>query len=178
MAPYVPSCSIFPMVVSLSMLFVFFLLHVILFRYFQGLRKTLVLVVLSFIVLGIGVGLGPYIPLWRNLLPESFLEILLLLQFHLFMTLTYIICYSAIEQQSPSIMIIKKVHAAGDSGSSVESIEHLVDDTFLAEQRIEPLIRSGMTARSGENLILLSKGRVLSEIFHIFRVSTKNSKGA
>lgn len=167
-----------PIVISCSLLLFFFLIHVLLFRFVPVLRKTFVLVLLSFVVFGIGVGLGPLVPLWNTLFPKSLSEILLLLQFHIFMTFTYIICYSAIEQQSPSLMIIKRVHAAGINGSSVEAIKALVDDKFLIEQRIDPIVQSKMATRSGDDLILLPRGKLLSTIFSVYRGYTNNTKGS
>jgi len=167
-----------PIVVSCTLLLVFFLIHVILFRFIPVLRKTFALVFLSFVIFGIGAGLGPFMPLWNNIFPKSVSEILLLLQFHIFMTFTYIICYSAIEQQSPSLMIIKRVHAAGRSGISVEAIKSLVDDKFLVEQRIDPIVQSKMATRSGDDLILLPRGKLLSTIFSVYREYTNKSKGS
>jgi hypothetical protein len=166
-----------PFFVSLGLLTMFFLAHVAVWRLIPALRGFYTLVFLALLSLTAGLVFGRSIPIWRELLPATFGENLLLIQLHIFVTLGYTVLYSGIEEQSPSLMILKQVSATGAEGMSGEAIAGLVDDAFLTEQRIEPLLRARMIKHVGDDLILLPRGRVLAGVFHFFRLCTKASKG-
>jgi hypothetical protein len=166
-----------PLLTAIGMLLVFLLLHVVIWRLLPRARCLSTLVLLSICILLGTAGLAWVVPEIRCCFPTSTGERLLLIQFHVFMTLGYTVGYSGIEQQSPSLMILQKVEEAGEAGLSVKALESLVDDGFLVERRIGPLVDARMVELRDADLVLLPRGKLLAGVFHMFRWCTGSVRG-
>jgi hypothetical protein len=85
----------------------------------------------------------------------------------LFLTLTaaYIISYSAVEAESPSLVIALRVAAAGPGGLRKDALAREMSDEFLILPRIEDLLRDKMARKDADRYRLTPKGRAFVGIF-------------
>jgi hypothetical protein len=157
---------------SLALVLAFLLVHVLIWRLFPDRRSIGVLVGLSLAVLILGVTFWEIISARCNLG-----EALLMVQFHIFATLAYIVGYSGVEEESPSLMILKLASRAGSRGIAKSEIEDLINNNFILERRLGPMKTAGLIIQEGESLILSPKGQILSSAFSIFRSISNTDLG-
>jgi hypothetical protein len=109
--------------------------------------------------------------------PNSLAEHFQLSIYFLSLTLAYLITYSAIEVDSPSLLIVIKIFEAGSFGLSKESLEHEFDNAVLIEPRINDLIRDKMAEFHEGKYRLRMKGILLAQLFTFYRNMLKAGKG-
>ena len=160
-------------IIAFALIGFFLVAHVVFWRFYPRLRSISTLVVISTGVLAVGIGIGAAVQVWNTIW-----DVLLVAQFHIFVTFAYIIGYSGVEQESPSLVILKLASQASGGGVDESDIKGLINDDFFLKQRLAPIISSGMIERQGKMLILTKKGRLLAYIFHIFRKSAGAQVGA
>src|SRR4030042_7167457 len=83
--------------------------------------------------------------------------------------LSYIITYSAIEADSPSLLIVREVADAGPNGLKEEKLKAELNKDFLIEPRLRDLIVDKMVYVHGDKYRLTSKGFLIAEIFVLSR---------
>ncbi len=84
-------------------------------------------------------------------------------------TLAYIITYSALEVDSPSLVIVKLISEAGSSGFHRDRLEAQLSDEILVIPRINDLLRDRMAFLNGDKLNLTLKGKWFVRIFIFYR---------
>jgi hypothetical protein len=87
------------------------------------------------------------------------------------------ITYSAIEADSPSLIIIMKIHKAGNSGLARESLESVMNDRILIEPRLRDLLIDKMAAFEEGKYRLRKKGVLIAGLFRFYRAIIKAGKG-
>lgn len=92
-------------------------------------------------------------------------------------TLAYMITYSAVEADSPSLVIILKIAETGPSGLKEESLLGELNDDALIVPRIRDLLRDKMTAQAEGKYRLRPKGVMLSRLFQLYRNLMGAGKG-
>lgn len=109
--------------------------------------------------------------------PDSLAQYLHLGLFHLALTLAYVITYSALEADSPSLVLILSIDQAGEKGLSREEIQRMCDDDLLVRPRIADALRDGLVCRDGPLLKLTSKGAWFISLFLSYRRLIRAPKG-
>jgi hypothetical protein len=105
---------------------------------------------------------------------ESFFQLSI---YFLSLTLAYLITYSAIEADSPSLLIVIKIFEADSFGLSKESLEYELNNAVLIEPRINDLTRDKMAEFHEGKYRLRMKGILLARLFTFYRNMLKAGKG-
>ena len=94
------------------------------------------------------------------------------------LTLAYMITYSAIEADSPSLVIVLKIADAGTSGLAQDEFKKFMSDDLLVIPRINDLLTDKMAYKDGEKYRLTKKGVLFAKIFITYRaILGKTDKG-
>jgi len=162
------------LVYGLGLFLVAFAVHLIIWRLNIPKNQTGVLLAVFLAVLLFGI-----IILWSfkgsalifgmkapHLLGEYFYIIL----FYISLTIAYIITYSAIEVDSPSLVMIMNIAMAGREGLDESAFHNRMSDKLLIVPRLHDLVASGM-ARKDENqrYEITGKGLKFLKIFMFYR---------
>lgn len=165
-----------------SLLFVIaFALHLIIWRIHLPKRQTKVLLLVFFGVLGCGSFIFHKYALKLSILGlhppgvmSGYFQIWL---YFISLTLAYMITYSAIEADSPSLLIIKKISEAGASGLSKEILEREMDDNVLIKPRLKDLLIDRMAEQNEGKYRLRPKGFLVARVFIFYRNLIRANKG-
>ncbi|TAM36228.1 hypothetical protein EPN54_05715 [bacterium] len=150
--------------ISGSLLFaIAFLLHLAVWRlhYPRNPIKTLILLFGATALLGI-----IFLVLCASYTAVQCAHIVLFF-FSLF--ICYLITYSAIEADSPSLVIVLRVAKFGKEGLPSEHIKESLGNDLLIEPRLKDLVESGLVDLSGSTYKINEKGRLLLLPFVIYR---------
>jgi hypothetical protein len=93
------------------------------------------------------------------------------------LTLAYVITYSALEVDSPSLVMVMAVWRAGPDGLDEREFARRTSDDVLVRPRIRDLLRDGMVVREAGKCRLTPKGRRFVNVFIIFRAILGAPKG-
>jgi len=80
-------------------------------------------------------------------------------------TLAYLISFTAIEADSPSLVMVKQIMESGEKGLIPETLEKRIVNDDLVMPRIGDLLRDKMIIKERGHLVLTAKGRFLSQLF-------------
>jgi hypothetical protein len=119
----------------------------------------------------------PQIILFGYPFPKTFLENLKLFFFYVSLALAYIATYSAIEADSPSLLILIKISQAGDAGIDKLIFDKLWNDDLLVMPRIQDLVNDQMIYLENDRLKISKKGEILVSIFLLYRKIINAPKG-
>ncbi len=81
----------------------------------------------------------------------------------------WIISYSALEAQSPTLVMMERIVRAGDQGVAREEFFRDMDDALLVIPRLEDLVRDRLAAREGDVYTLTAKGRAMAGLMAAWR---------
>ena len=109
--------------------------------------------------------------------PGDLAQCLQLWLYYFSLTLAYMITYSAIEADSPSLIIVMRIHEAGKSGLARESLEGAMNDGILIEPRLEDLLLDRMAVLQEGKYRLTKKGILIAWLFTFCRNVMKANKG-
>ncbi len=102
--------------------------------------------------------------------PRYFFDYVHILLFFTSFALAYIITYSALEVDSPSLSIIKLISESGAEGLEKEALFAKLSDDVLVIPRIHDLLRDHMAVLDGDKLRLTPKGRWFVGVLTFYRV--------
>ncbi|MBF0351769.1 MAG: hypothetical protein HQM11_12120 [SAR324 cluster bacterium] len=105
------------------------------------------------------------IPYLLSSLPE-YLEVFL---FGTALTLSYVITYSALEADSPTIVMIFAIYKSGSEGIEKSKFEQIMNDEILIDSRIADLVRDKMVHIQGGRYQLTPKGKRFAQLFTLIR---------
>jgi hypothetical protein len=100
---------------------------------------------------------------------------ILLLFFSLFTC--YLLTYSAIQADSPSLVIVLKISEAGKNGLPQESLKGSLGDHLLIEPRLKELVEAHLVDLDGQIYKINKKGRLFVLPFVIYRNFLGLAKG-
>jgi hypothetical protein len=103
------------------------------------------------------------------LLPSGPAELLHALLLIASLTGAWLMTYSAVEVDSPSIHIVHAVARAGADGMAEEDLRAAFTDEVLLFPRIADLVTDRMVVLEGETYRLTRKGRYLADFFTVYR---------
>jgi len=92
-------------------------------------------------------------------------------------TLAYIITYSALEVDSPSLLIVKFIADAGPAGLDQDVLSAKLSDELLILPRINDLILDKMAIWKGPKLQLTPKGKWFAKAMIAYRAILKAPPG-
>ncbi|MEX1049870.1 MAG: hypothetical protein WED15_10100 [Akkermansiaceae bacterium] len=81
------------------------------------------------------------------------------------LSLAYIAVYSAIEDDSPSMAMVKMAWQAGGRGCTEADFRTVMNDHLFLDQRIEAMKRDGWVVQSGDAIVLTPLGRIWGTVF-------------
>ncbi len=102
-------------------------------------------------------------------LPVGLLEYFHISLFFVSMTASYIITYTALEADSPTIVMLLYIDRAGLNGISKNEFEQSMNDDVLVKPRIKDLLKDKMVFIDINRYRLTSKGILLAKIFILYR---------
>lgn len=101
--------------------------------------------------------------------PLNFFEYLHISLFYLSLTLAYIVTYSGMEVDSPSLVMTMKIAASGTDGLSKEEFDESLPNDILVKPRVRDLVRDEMVTLDGEKYKITTKGAILAQLFIFYR---------
>jgi hypothetical protein len=159
-----------------------FCIHLTVWRIKLPKRQTKTLLLIMFSVLGAALLLlrtyGSELTLSRGWpVPVSAGDYLHLALLNISLILSYVITYSAIEADSPSLVIVMTVAAAGPGGIAESEFESFVNDDKLVKPRIRDLILDKMAYIDSGRYRLTTKGLIFARLFIFYRALLGRGKG-
>lgn len=133
-----------------------FCLHLALWRLRAPRRQIKALLRLFFGTLAAGLVLG-----WAAPLPAlrfTPAEAVHLALFHAGLTLSYIITYTAVQVDSPSLLIVSRIAAAGSAGLGRDGLFAQLTDEILVRPRLDDLVRDEVVSFDGATYRLRERG--------------------
>lgn len=108
---------------------------------------------------------------------KSFSDYLHICLFTISLTLAYMITYSAIEVDSPSLVMINAIAKAGSDGLNEKLFIQMMNDNILIKPRLADLLNDKMAHFDGAKYRLTSKGILFARIFIFYRKLLNAPKG-
>lgn len=160
--------------------FFFFLAHVIVWKIRLPVRQTKTLLFILFG--GLTASLAAF---WRfpsfSLaglpVPSSAAELLAVALYVTSFILAYMITYSAVEADSPTLVMIKAIADAGPAGLGREHFFSAMSDAVLVDPRLKDLLTDRMAVLGGGRYALTAKGRLFAALFMNYRALLGLGKG-
>lgn len=154
------------LVAALGLFALAFLVHLALWRVWQPRRHTRALLRLFFGTLAAGVAVGPGL---AGTAPFTFAEVLHLGLSFTALTLTYLIIYSALQVDSPSLSMLLAIADTGVQGHGREELDRDFTDARLVRPRLEDLVRDQAVACDGGVYRIRGRGGLLIGILLAWR---------
>jgi len=148
---------------TMSLLFVSFILHVLWWRINMPHRSTIALLICFFGVLILAI---LYLCLFPSTFDYSLIDISKMILLYTSCTFVYIIVYSAVEDQSPTLAIayyLKKQSHAG--GCDDNSLNNFLKADAAIRRRIFSMEKSGFIQKNHDHWFLTKKGKFFASIF-------------
>ena len=115
-------------------------------------------------------GIGLAVPVQ----PSSYLHIMI---FVTAAALSYMITYTVVEVDSPSLVMALAIRRAGEAGLPEAEFHRMMDDALLVEPRIRDMLRDGLVRQGGGVYELTPKGRRMARLFMLHRSLLGAGKG-
>lgn len=109
-----------------------------------------------------------------NLVPRFlriyyFSEVIQVFIFVIAFAFSYIITYSAVEADSPSLAIIKTIAKSGSEGLDKGKLFAILNDDILVKPRLADLLTDGLVSLDNGRYTLTPKGRLSARVFIAYR---------
>jgi predicted permease len=134
---------------ALGLFAVTFLVHLVWWRIRIPRRQTATILLLFFAALPIGVVAARSIPTLAPRVPTTFWGLLLVAQFHYGAALAYACINSALQHDSPALMVVTYVALAGAKGRTRDEVRTILRDDVLIEPRIREFAAGGIIELAG-----------------------------
>lgn len=109
--------------------------------------------------------------------PSGFGEIARIALLMASVILAFMITYSAIEADSPSLVMVLKINGAGKQGLDKEEFNGYMNDSVLIKPRVDDLLLDKMAVFRNGKYTLTAKGRFMTQIFIFYRSLMGLKKG-
>lgn len=158
---------------GMGLILIAFVVHLLLWRIHLPQNHTKVLLQIFFGTLTGGIFIlwkfSNYIVFFNIPTPVSHYEYLQLSFLFISLTLSYIIAYSGIEADSPSLVMVMNIAKAGSKGLDKNSFEQSMDNNVLVMPRVRDLLAGGMIYLDNGVYKLKPKGIFIVRIFITYR---------
>jgi len=109
--------------------------------------------------------------------PARVVEYVQIWLFFISLSLAYVITYSAIAADSPTLVMIMRIAEAGAFGLSRESLDQAMNDRVLIVPRVKDLLTDRIVELDGERYLLKAKGILMARLFTFYRNVMRVGKG-
>jgi len=153
---------------SIALFATAFAVHWLLWRLWRPKRQIVSLLYLFEGVLGVVLLLAwlvPNWPFWRSGV-WPWLHVAL---FYEAVSLAYIVAFSALEQDSPSMTIVVFVADAKGQGRTREELYNLIGQDFIIGYRFESMVHGQLIEKVGDVYRLTLKGALWARVFLFYR---------
>lgn len=155
--------------------------HVAYVRLRKPAQHYLTLAVLSLSVLGASIGaffgIQVFVSQAVAFLPSTPFDYLNLAVLYAAFCLSYVTTFSAVQADSPTMVMLLRIEAAGDKGLTAEELLAQLDDKVLVLPRVEDLVTGGL-ARSHDGRYQIQAGGAFMARTHLYyRRLLKMEKG-
>jgi hypothetical protein len=157
-----------------------FVVHLVWWRVRLPRRHTRTLLILFLGIPTVFILLAPLVPPQTAQalhLPFGIAQYAQVMLFAVAMGLGYIISYSAVEADSPSLVIAGAIAGAGAEGLPEAALFEVASDDVLVKPRIADLLRDGHLRRAAGGYEITGKGRRFVSIFIVARRVLGAGKG-
>ena len=154
-----------------------FLLHWIVWRIRIPRRQSAALLVILLGTLPVGLAAVILVPALQGFGPIGFWEVLHVSTFHVAMSLAYIVAYSAIEGQSPSMALLVHVADARGRGCTREELQAVLRKSDPVATRLDAMLRDGMVEQWDGQCKLTAKGWAWARCLGSCRLFLRMEKG-
>ncbi len=97
--------------------------------------------------------------------PRSIWDYFAVVLFHSAAALAYTAFYSAIEEDSPSLALVKAVAQAGNEGLSRKDCQGVIGDDFLVQNRFMVMLKSGLIREKDHRYYLSARAEHMVLVF-------------
>lgn len=104
-------------------------------------------------------------------------EVVAFVLFFVAWTLAYMISYTSIEVDSPSMAVVRRIDAMGTLGLPREDLESLASNARMVTPRVLDLVRDGMLVDTGGSYALTPKGRRFLALIDAYHAVLGTPKG-
>ncbi len=101
--------------------------------------------------------------------PQELFEYVQIFIFFISVSLAYMVTYSALEADSPSLVMIMTIAKAGERGLEKKIFEEKMNDKILLLPRVNDLISEKLAYIENGRYKLTSKGLMFARLFNIYR---------
>jgi hypothetical protein len=146
-----------------------FCLHLLVWRIRIPHRQTRALLL---IFVGVFVVCAGLVTLWlpaRFLAPDDAWGLVHATLFFLAMLAAYIITYTAIEADSPTLVMVMRIRESGPDGLEREAFDRMLTDELLVLPRLRDMLRDGTAVVEHGHYRLTPKGLFMAKIFTLYR---------
>ncbi|MBU2489882.1 MAG: hypothetical protein KKA60_10880 [Proteobacteria bacterium] len=144
-----------------------FLVQLVVWRVRTPRRHTRAIVVIFFLALAAGLVLARTVGQGLGVIGIVGLAHVSL--FVLSFLAAWIISYSALEAQSPTLVMMEKIAGAGEKGVDEEEFYRDMGDELLVLPRLDDLVRDRLAVLQGGLYVLTPKGRALAGLMAAWR---------
>jgi len=157
-----------------------FVLHLIVWKIHLPKRQTKIMLLMFFGTLIAGSAFlwtHPAFSLFGVAAPDGSIEYVRIALLFTAFTLAYMITYSGLEADSPSLVMVLSIDQAGPEGLSKQIFFQQMTDDILIKPRVRDLLTDKMAYLDGNTYRLTPKGVLLAKIFVVYRSILGAGKG-
>jgi hypothetical protein len=157
-----------------------FVVHLLIWRIRVPVRQTRALLLTFGSVMALTLGslaAAPQVFPAHIPIPDALADYVHIALFVTACTAAYVITYSALEADSPTLVMVRAIAAAAPHGLEDEEFRARISDDVLVKPRLADLVRDGMLRLEDGCFWLTGKGRRLVNIFIVFRGILGAGKG-
>lgn len=110
-------------------------------------------------------------------LPATGLDYWNFLMLHGAVTVAYMVTYSAVQADSPTMLMLLLIEAAGSKGATAPELMGALTDDVLINPRLDDLLIGRLASLHGGRYVITSNGSVLARIYIAYRALLKMGKG-
>ena len=143
------------------------LLHIMVWRIHVPSRQAGALIAVNLVVAILGFG-ALYASRSKGI-ELSGAKLLLAIEVFGSLAAIYLILFSAVEANSPTLTILNLIHANGSQGISDERLRLEMSQYSFVPSRINQLLQDGMVIETSDGLRLRSRGRLLISFILFYR---------
>lgn len=151
-----------------------FAVHLVWWRIRTPRRQTATLLLWFFAAFPLGIFLAKHFADSEDLVPKSGWHLLLTAQFYFGATLAYACINSALQHDSPALMVVTYISLAGPQGRTRDEVRSILRDDVLIEPRIREFAAGGIVELVDGRYRLTPRGlrflRTMTLVRNVFRL--------
>lgn len=126
---------------------------------------------------GVFIAVAPVTALAAWIVPSTLREAFDFLLLYTAATLTYMVTYSAVQADSPSMMILLAIERAGADGLKCDDLIAELGDHVVVVPRLEDLVTGSLATVQRSRYVINGRGALLARLYIGYRALLKMEKG-